>query len=98
MTMKKKRSSPSPEVLAKGKVALEAYRKEAAEAKAKGGKFYAEWLEEQALKKERKRVSPQQAIRNFCNNCVGGIREDITNCTAKQCSLYMYRPYQRGEV
>jgi hypothetical protein len=39
-----------------------------------------------------------QAIKNFCNNCVGDIRSDITNCSAKQCSLYIYRPYQKDEA
>ena len=54
-------------------------------------------LKNRQLKKEQKRTSPMQAIKNFCNDCVGGIRTDITNCTAKQCSLYIYRPYQKGE-
>ena len=49
------------------------------------------------LKKAQKRTSPMQAIKNFCNDCVGGIRTDITNCTAKQCSLYIYRPYKKGD-
>jgi hypothetical protein len=49
------------------------------------------------LKKAQKKTSPLQAIKGFCNDCVGGIREDITNCTAKKCSLYIYRPYQKGD-
>ena len=48
-------------------------------------------------KKAQKRISPQQAIRNFCNACVGDKRDDITNCTAKKCPLFIYRHYQKGE-
>ena len=86
----------NPEVLAKGKAALEQWRKEKAYAEKKGGKFLEAWLEEQALKKAQKKTTPMQAIKNFCNECVG-TRSDITNCTSKQCSLWIYRPYQKGE-
>lgn len=72
--MKKRRSGPPPEVLAKGKLALEKYRKEKAAAKAKGEEAYKAWLAEEDLKKQQKRISPQQAIKNFCNDCVGGMR------------------------
>jgi hypothetical protein len=97
MNSVKKKRSMNPEVLAKGKAALEQWRKEKAYAQKKGGKFLEAWNEEQELKKAQKRTSPLQAIKNFCNDCVGGIRTDITNCTAKQCSLYIYRPYKKGE-
>jgi len=88
----------NPEVMVKGSLALEKWRKEKKTAESKGGKFLATWIEEQRIKKEQKRISPQDAIRKFCNDCVGGIREDITNCTAKQCSLYIYRPYQNEAI
>lgn len=39
-------------------------------------------------------ASPRQAIKAFCLECVGLIRKDITECTAKQCPLWKYRPYQ----
>ena len=60
-TVKKKRSM-NPEVLAKGKAALEQWRKEKAYAVKKGGKFLEAWNEEQELKKAQKRTSPMQAI------------------------------------
>lgn len=93
--MKKKRSM-NPEVQAKGKAALDEWRKAKAYAEKKGGKFLEAWLEEQAIKKAQKKTSPLAAIKNFCNDCVA-TRADITNCTAKQCALYIYRPYQKGE-
>lgn len=93
----KKKRSVSLEVQAKGRAALAEYRKEQAKAKAKGDKAYQEWLDEQALRKAQKKLSPMQAIKAFCNNCVGDIKADITNCTAKKCPLYIYRPYQKGE-
>lgn len=89
----KVKRSMNPEVLAKGKLALEQWRKEKAYAEKKGGKFLEAWLEEQALKKAQKKTTPMQAIKNFCNDCVA-TRTDITNCTAKQCALWIYRPYQ----
>ena len=92
----RKKRSISPEVQAKGKSALEAWRKEKAYAEKKGGKFLEAWLEEQALKKAQKKTTPMMAIKNFCNECVA-TRVDITKCTAKQCALWIYRPYQKGE-
>jgi predicted nucleic acid-binding Zn ribbon protein len=92
--LKKKRRTVSPEVQAKGRIALEAYRKEKSEAKAKGESYYTEWLKEQELKKARKSISPLQAIKNFCNECVGNVRNDVTNCTSFKCPLHIYRPYQ----
>jgi len=61
----------------------------------KGGKVLQAWLEDQALKKAQKKISPMQAIKAFCINCVGDIRSDITKCSAKQCPLFIYRPYQK---
>ncbi len=86
----------NPEVMAKGKLALEQWRREKAYAEKKGGKFLEAWVEEQALKKAQKKTSPMQAIKNFCLDCVDN-RSDITNCTAKQCAIYIYRPYQKGD-
>ena len=97
MNSVKKKRSMNPEVLAKGKAALEQWRKEKAYAVKKGGKFLEKWLAEEALKKAQKRTSPMMAIKAFCNNCVGDIRADIRNCTAVKCPLYIYRPYQKDD-
>lgn len=44
--------------------------------------------------KARSGQSRSAAIKAFCLQCVGFVRKDITRCTAKQCPLYVYRPYQ----
>jgi hypothetical protein len=90
-----KRKGPPQEVIDKAQAGLAQWRKEKVYAEKKGGKFLEAWKEEQEMKKLQKRTSPMQAIKNFCNSCVGDIRSDITNCTAKQCKLYIYRPYQK---
>ena len=41
-------------------------------------------------------ASPRSAIKAFCLECAGLIRKDITGCTATQCPLHKYRPYQQG--
>jgi hypothetical protein len=41
------------------------------------------------------KVTPMQAIKQFCLDCVGDKREDVTNCTAPKCALYPLRPYQK---
>lgn len=94
--LKKKRVMPAG-VQEKGAAALAEWRAEKAYAEKKGGKFLEAWLEEQALKKARKGTSPMMAIKNFCVACVE-TREDVKNCTAKQCPLFLYRPYQKDEV
>ena len=43
-------------------------------------------------------ASPRRAIKAKCLECVGFVRKDITDCTAKQCPLYAYRPYQSGGI
>ena len=43
---------------------------------------------------KRGTASPRQAIKAFCLTCVGFIRKDIKNCTADECPLHKYRPYQ----
>jgi hypothetical protein len=87
--------SISPEVQAAGAKALADWRKRRDAAKKKGGKALELWEAQEKLKRELKKTTPIMAIKNFCNNCVA-TRSDITNCTAKQCSLYIYRPYQNG--
>jgi len=89
--------SISPEVQAKGAAALALWRKEKAKAVKKGGKYLIAWEQEQELKRAQKRTSPMMAIKAFCNECVGGIKADITNCTAYKCPIYIYRPYRSGE-
>jgi len=88
----------SPEIQAKGAAALAEWRAKKAAAKAKGGKALAKWEAEEALKKALKKTTPMQAIKNFCLSCVGDIRKDVTECSAKQCPLFIYRPYQNGEA
>jgi hypothetical protein len=39
-------------------------------------------------------ASPRAAIKAFCLYCTGYLRAEITNCTARQCPLWNYRPYQ----
>lgn len=90
------RKAPSPEVRAKGQAALAKWRKERTAAQKKGGKVWEQWLANEELKKAVKKTSPMQAIKNFCNDCVA-TRADITNCTARKCALWIYRPYQNGE-
>ncbi len=92
--LNKRRAAPPANVIAKGQAALAAFRAEKAAAKAKGDKYYQQWLAEQEVKKAQKKTTPMQAIKAFCNECVGGIREDIRNCTSQKCPLWIYRPYQ----
>ena len=91
-----KHKGPSEEVKAKGALALAAWREKQKLIKLLPEKERAILLEQQRIEKEQKRISPLQAIKNFCNACVA-TRSDITNCTAKQCAIYIYRPYQKGE-
>jgi len=93
-TLKKKRVV-SPEVMEKGRIGLEKWRKAKAAAKLKGGKALQLWEIAEKLKKELKNTSPLQAIRNFCLQCVE-TRDDITNCTSYKCPIYIYRPYQES--
>jgi hypothetical protein len=39
-------------------------------------------------------ASPRGAIKAFCLQCVGFVRSDVKNCTARACALHAYRPYQ----
>ncbi len=57
------------------------------------------------LQYEKKRTR-QRAIKAMCAHCMGctkdhiepGFRECIRNCTAPNCPLYFYRPYQDKET
>ena len=41
--------------------------------------------------------SKSAAIRAFCLRCVGYVRQDITDCTARGCPLWPHRPYQEKD-
>ena len=41
--------------------------------------------------------SPRSAIKAFCLYCVGYVRKDVTDCQARNCPLWAFRPYQKGE-
>lgn len=38
--------------------------------------------------------SRNAAIKAFCLHCVGYLRNEVRDCTAKACPLYTHRPYQ----
>lgn len=42
--------------------------------------------------------SRAMALKAFCLECTGFSRGDITDCTARGCPLYPYRPYQAGDT
>ena len=42
-----------------------------------------------------KNASPRQAIKAFCTECVGYDRAAVAACTAYECPLWQYRPYQQ---
>jgi len=96
MQIKKKRSLP-PGLAEKGQTALKEWRERKNTAKNKGDEAYQSWMKDEELKKALKKTSPVGAIKNFCLACVGDKPSDVTNCTAKKCPLYIYRPYQKGE-
>lgn len=37
------------------------------------------------------------AMKFFCLECVGFVRQEVRLCTSPTCSLYPYRPYQGGD-
>jgi hypothetical protein len=45
-----------------------------------------------------KSISPRRAIRLKCCDCSGWQREEIKECTMKQCPLYGHRPFQSKET
>jgi hypothetical protein len=42
-----------------------------------------------------KKAPPRQAIKAFCNECIGYDRSAVEYCTAYVCPLWNYRPYQK---
>ena len=42
--------------------------------------------------------SPTSAIKAQCCECVGWVRDEVTNCTDVGCPLYTYRPFQDGVI
>lgn len=53
----------------------------------------------QWLKAYAGELSPKQAIKAKCQDCVGweDVRTNIGFCTARTCPLWAYRPYQAKE-
>ena len=41
------------------------------------------------------KASPRNAIKAFCIECYGYQRKEVTNCSAIECPLNPYRPYQK---
>lgn len=41
--------------------------------------------------------SPRGAIKAFCLRCTGYVRADVAGCTAYNCPLHKFRPYQGNE-
>lgn len=39
-------------------------------------------------------ASKSAGIKAFCLRCVGYLRNEVRDCTAKACPLYTHRPYQ----
>jgi hypothetical protein len=37
-------------------------------------------------------ASPREAIKAHCLECVGWVRGEVTQCTARACPLWAYRP------
>lgn len=46
------------------------------------------------LKVMRGEVSPRQAIKVMCLECVGWERREVTACTSSACPLHRLRPFQ----
>lgn len=43
-------------------------------------------------------VSPRQAIAARCLQCVGDRRYDVRYCSAYECALWEFRPYQTDDT
>jgi hypothetical protein len=95
-----KKKGPIPAQLAphlqKGAAALAEWRAARQAAIDGGEETWAAWQAEQAEKKAKKTLTPIRAIRNFCLHCTGGVRVDITHCSATECPLHVFRPFQPG--
>ena len=37
------------------------------------------------------KITPTQTVKKYCLHCVGGVREDVVNCTGLSCLFYPYR-------
>ena len=52
--------------------------------------------------KTKKPLTPLQAIRKQCLECVGNCREDVRTCTGGDCPLWPYRfgtnPYRKDKA
>ena len=35
-----------------------------------------------------------RAIKEFCRDCMNGVMAEVRNCTAPECPLFHFRPYQ----
>ncbi len=46
----------------------------------------------QYIKAINRQLSPRQAIKIFCLECVGWVRNEAVLCTSETCPLYKYRP------
>lgn len=42
--------------------------------------------------------SKSAGIKAFCLQCVGFLRNEVRDCTAKGCPLWPYRPYQQSNA
>lgn len=51
--------------------------------------------QKQYIKAVNGELSPRQAIKINCLECVGWRRSEVTLCTDKTCPLYKYRPLQK---
>jgi hypothetical protein len=48
------------------------------------------------LKAASGKASPREAIKAFCQSCVGysNVADEIANCPDLSCSLFCYRPFK----
>jgi len=88
----------TPEMQAKGALALAKWRKERSIAIKKGGKTLEKWLLKEAEKKANRKVTPLMAIKAFCVDCVGGSIQEVAKCSNQKCNLYTNRPYQMKDL
>lgn len=42
--------------------------------------------------------SREAAIKAFCLHCVGYLRNEVRDCSAKACPLWTHRPYQSDDA
>ena len=46
----------------------------------------------------RAKTSKAAALKAMCQECVGYVRAEVTQCTDEGCPLYVHRPYQMSVV